>query len=79
MLDKLKAFWARVTVQWHVAVAALIAVLPPLLDWLGVVDLTPILIQLGMSEPAAKLLIHLLPFALAFVRPLIAVEPKATE
>jgi hypothetical protein len=79
MIDKLKSFWARLTVHWHVLLAALIAALPSFLDWLGVVDLKPILTQLGTSEDAAKLIVNLLPFVLAFVRPLIAVEPKAAE
>ena len=78
----LKNLWARITVHWHVVLAALIAALPSILDYLGVVDLLPILIHLGVPENYASLIVKVLPFVLAFLRPMLtvdAVEPEATE
>jgi hypothetical protein len=76
MTDYLKGLWARVIIHWHVVLAALIASLPSLLDYLGVIDLQPILMGLGMKEATAALIVKVLPLVLAFVKPMIAVTPS---
>lgn len=78
MTDRLNGLWARVTVHWSVAATAIVAALPSILDYLGVMDLKPILMHL-VSEETAKLIIGVLPFVLAFLRPLVAVAPKEDE
>jgi hypothetical protein len=76
MLAKIKAFLARVSVRWHALVVALLGALPVLLDQLQLIDLKPILHKFGLSDEVAALLIGLMPFYLAFIKPLISVEPK---
>lgn len=75
MTDKLKALWARVTIHWHVAAAILLAALPDILNYLGVIDLKPLLSHF-MSEDKVTLIVGILPFVLAFLKPMIVVEPK---
>jgi hypothetical protein len=75
MTDYLKSLWARVTVHWHVVLATLITALPSILDYLGVIDLKPILVGLGAKETLADLIVKVLPLVLAFVKPMIAVAP----
>lgn len=75
MIDKLKALWARVTIHWHVVAALLIAALPDILDYLGVIDLKPILSHF-LPENTVTLIVGVLPFVLAFLRPMFAVTPK---
>lgn len=78
MIEYLKALWARLTVHWHVVLTALIAAAPSILDYLGVIDLLPILTHLGAPEGLAKFVIGVLPFVLAFVRPMLVVEAPAS-
>jgi hypothetical protein len=75
----LKNLWARLTVHWQVVSAAFIVALPSILDYLGVIDLKPLLMHFGASDKMAELITNVMPFVLAFVRPMIAVEPEATE
>ncbi len=79
MTDYLKGLWARATVHWHVVLAAFIAALPSILDYLGLIDLKPLLIGLGMKEGIVDFTVKALPFVLAFVKPLVAVAPVAAE
>ena len=78
MIDHLKALWARVTVHWSVVAAAFVAALPAILDYLGIVDLKPLLLPF-MSEAKANFIVGILPFLLAFLRPLVALAPKDDE
>ena len=78
MIDSLKGLWARVTVHWSVVATAIVAALPSVLDYLGVIDLKPLLMHL-VSEETAKLIIGVLPFVLAFLRPLVALAPKEDD
>jgi hypothetical protein len=76
MFDKIKALWGRLSVRWHVLLAAFVAALPPLLDQLGVIDLKPILMHV-MPADYAGLIVGILPFVLMFLKPLVSVEaPK---
>lgn len=78
-MNYLKSLWARLEVHWHVVAIALAAALPSILDYLGVIDLTPILVQLGVKENLALLIVKVLPFVLAFIKPMLVVEPKEEE
>ena len=78
MFDKLKALWARVQVRWHILALALLASLPEILDYLGVVNLRPILSQV-LPENYVAFIVGTLPFVLALVKPLVALEPKDPE
>lgn len=77
MTEYLKGLWARVVIHWHVVLAALIAAMPAILDYLGLVDIKPLLIGLGMKEGIVDFIVKALPFVLAFVKPLVAVAPVA--
>jgi hypothetical protein len=74
VLAKIKALLARVRVSWHALVAALVTALPVLLDQLQVIDLKPLLLKY-MSPEMVAVVIGLMPFYLAFIKPLITVEP----
>jgi hypothetical protein len=77
MLAKIQAFLARVRLRWHALMVALVGALPVLLDQLQVIDLKPILHKFGLSDEVAALLIGLMPFYLAFIKPMLTVEaPK---
>lgn len=79
MIEYLKDLWARITVHWHVVVAALIVALPSILDYLGMIDIKPVLIHLGVKDGVADLIVKVLPLVLAFVKPMIAVAPVETD
>lgn len=68
--------WARLEVHWHAVAVLLIAAAPGILDWLGVIDLKPLLMHV-VPENVADLIVAILPFILAFVRPMLAVTPTA--
>lgn len=76
MLTKLKALWARVRIRWHVLTLAFVAALPELLNWLGFIDLRPVLEHLGVPEGLAGLLVAVLPFLLVFVKKAFELEPE---
>jgi len=79
MTEYLKGLWARVTVHWHVVLAAFIAALPSILDYLGVVDIKPILLGLGLKETLVNFIVGALPFVLMILKPMVAVAPVATD
>ena len=64
--------------RWHVVVAVALAALPEALNYLGVVDLKPILAQF-LPEHTTTLIAGLLPFVLAFLKPLVIVSAKDPE
>lgn len=78
MIDYFKDLWARLQVHWRAVAVALIAALPSILDWLGVVDLKPLLMQVGVKEGIANFVVGVMPFVLAFLRPMIALAPADT-
>jgi len=78
MIDRLKDLWARLTVHWHVLAVAYVAALPDILDWLGVVDLKPILEKV-LPDGVSDHVVTLLPFAMIFLKPMFAVKPKEEE
>jgi hypothetical protein len=75
MTAYLTELWSRIRVHWTAFATALLTALPVLLDQLGVIDLKPILSQ-WLPEGYAGLIVGLLPFVLAFIKPLIIVEAK---
>ncbi len=79
MTDYLKGLWARVTVRWHVVLAAFIAALPSILDYLGLIDLKPLLLGLGLKESIVNFIVGIMPFVLMFLKPMFAVAPVEPE
>jgi hypothetical protein len=73
--DTIKAFLARVRIRMAPLVAALVAALPVLLDQLGIIDFKPILTHF-MAPEYAVALVGLMPFLLAFLKPLIHLAEK---
>jgi hypothetical protein len=78
MLAKIKAVQARIRVQWHAVYAACLTALPVLLDQLGVIDLKPVL-QHFLPEDTAALVVGLLPFVLAFLKPMVHLDDEEAE
>lgn len=78
MLDKLKSLWARLRVRWYVLLAALAAAAPDILNYLGFIDLRPILSQF-LPDNYVSLIVGILPFALVFLKSAISVEPKTED
>ncbi|MGZ3675359.1 MAG: hypothetical protein ACXVCO_13720 [Ktedonobacterales bacterium] len=78
MLDYLKGAWARFEVHWHGVAVAFVTAVPVLLDQLGVIDIKPILIHF-MSPEMASAVVGLMPFALAFLKPLFKVAPHPDD
>lgn len=66
-------FIKRVRVRWHVVAIAALAALPEILNWLGVIDLRPIL-SVFLPSNYVDLIVGVLPFALMFVRSIVSVE-----
>jgi hypothetical protein len=65
---------SRVRVSWHALVAALVMALPILLQQLQVVDLKPLLAHY-LGDDWATLLVALMPFYIALLKPMISVAP----
>ncbi|MBW7970961.1 hypothetical protein [Bradyrhizobium sp. BR 10289] len=72
-MQKLKDLWARLKVRWHIVALAFLTALPELLDWLGMVDLKPLLSHF-LPDGAATLIVSLLPFVLVFTKSMVHVE-----
>lgn len=70
MITFLKDLWLRLEVHWHVIAVAFVTAVPVLMDQLGYIDLQPIL-EHFLSPEWASLIVGLLPFALAFLKPMI--------
>jgi hypothetical protein len=66
--------WERIEVRWHSIAVLFLAAAPGLLDWLGVIDLKPILMRV-VPEGVADFIVGALPFVLAFLRPMLDVTP----
>lgn len=71
-------FLSRVRVHWHAVVASFVAAAPVLLQQLQVIDLRPLLSQY-LGDDWAALLIALLPFYIAFLKPMLHIEDKETD
>ena len=78
MLDYLTDLWTRLQVRWHVLLVALVAAAPEILNYLGVIDLKPILSQF-LPDNIVALVVGAMPFVLMFVKSAVTVEPKADE
>jgi hypothetical protein len=75
MINKLKALWKRLKVRWSVLSVALLVALPQVLDYLGLIDIRPILEAVGVPDSYVGLIVSLLPFVLIFVKNVIHLEP----
>lgn len=78
MLDKLKSLWARLRVRWYVLLAALAAAAPDILNYMGLIDLRPILSQF-IPDNYVSMIVGILPFALVFLKSAVSVEPASEE
>lgn len=74
----LKSLWDRVTIHWHVLAAALVAAAPEILNYLGVIDLRPILSHF-LPDDKVDFIISALPFVLVFLKPMLAVEASEAD
>lgn len=79
MIDKLKSLWARITIRWHVLVAAFLAALPEILNYLGFIDLQPILEHLGIPDGTTGFIVSALPFLLMFLKNVVHMDPVAED
>lgn len=68
----------RIRVRWHALVVALCGAMPVLLDQLGVIDLKPILHHF-MNDEIAALVVGLMPFYIAFLKPMFRLEEEPKE
>jgi len=78
MLQTIQDMWTRFEVHWHAVAAAFVTAVPVLLDQLGVIDLKPIL-QHFMAPETAALVVGLMPFVLAFLKPMFKVTPPPQD
>jgi hypothetical protein len=76
MLQKLKDLWHRIEVRWSVVLLALVAALPNVLDWLGVIDIRPALEWLHVSPSWTNFIVSSMPFFLMFMRKIVILAPK---
>lgn len=76
MFAKLKTLLGRVRISIHALLGALVGALPILLDQLGIIDLHPLLGRIGVPEDLQGIVVGLLPFVLAFLKPLIHIEDR---
>lgn len=72
-MNRLREMRARVRIRWHSFLAALSIALPVLLDQLQVIDLKPLLSRY-MSGEVVGLLVGLMPFYIALLKPMIHFE-----
>ncbi len=78
MIDYIKGLWARLQIRWHVLSLALLAAAPEILNYLGVIDLKPILSQF-LPDNSVDLVVGIMPFVLMFVKSVVAVEPPSED
>ncbi|MDB5603480.1 MAG: hypothetical protein JWP25_380 [Bradyrhizobium sp.] len=65
----------RVRIRWHALIAAFSVALPVLLEQLQVIDLKPLLLHY-MSPEVAAIMIALVPFYIALLKPMIHFEDR---
>jgi hypothetical protein len=76
MLNEISDLWARLKIHWHAVAVAVVAAIPAVLLQLEGVDLRPILSHV-LPEHYVDLIVTLLPFVLALMKPMIHLEdPK---
>lgn len=78
MLNELKDLWARVRVRWHAVAIALVAALPTIFLYLEGIDLRPILAHV-LPENYVDIIVALLPFVLALMKPMVHLEDPADD
>lgn len=78
MITTLKDMLHRLEVHWHVVAAAFVTAVPVLMNQLGYIDLQPIL-ERFLSPELADLVVAVLPFVLAFLKPMIHVAEEESE
>jgi hypothetical protein len=78
VLAELKDLWARVRVRWHAVALALVAALPTLFLYIEGIDLRPILAHV-LPENYVDIIVALLPFVLAVMKPMIHLEDTSDD
>lgn len=78
MLSELKDLLQRLRVRWHAVVAALILAAPSLLLYFEGIDLRPILAHF-LPENYVEVIVSLLPFVIAFMKPMIHLEDPSDD
>jgi hypothetical protein len=78
VLAELKDLWARVRVRWHAVALALVAALPTLFLYMEGIDLRPILAHV-LPENYVDIIVALLPFVLAVMKPMIHLEDTSDD
>jgi hypothetical protein len=78
MLSELKDIVRRIEVHWHALALTVVAMLPVLLEQLDGIDLHPILSHIIPANDV-DLVIALLPFLLAVMRPMIRMSDKEDD
>ena len=66
---------ARVKIRWHALIATFSFALPVLLQQLQVIDLKPLLTRY-MSAEVAAIVVALIPFYIAMLKPMIQIEDR---
>lgn len=74
----MKDFLARIRVSWHALLAAFTMALPILLQQLQVIDLKPLLSHY-LGDDWATIIVALMPFYIAMLRPMISMDPPASD
>jgi hypothetical protein len=69
---------SRISISWHAFIAAVLTALPILLQQLQVIDLKPLLSHY-LGDDWAAVLVALMPFYIALLKPMISVEPHDAE
>lgn len=64
-------FFSRLEMELHVVGVAFAVALPVLLDRLGYVDFSPLLHRFGVPDDITSLVVAMLPFVLAFLKPIV--------
>lgn len=78
MLNELSDIWARLKIHWHAVAVTVIAAAPAVLMQLEGIDLRPILAHV-LPENYVDIIVALLPFALAIMKPMVHLEDPADD
>ena len=74
-MKAMTAILARVKIRWHALIATFSFAFPVLLQQLQVIDLKPLLTRY-MSAEVAAIVVALIPFYIAMLKPMIQIEDR---
>jgi hypothetical protein len=75
-MKRLAELRQRARFRWHAFIAALSISMPVLLTQLQVVDLKPIIQRFGISPEVAAIIVALIPFYIALLKPMVHFEDQ---